>query len=563
MKRVAIYARMSLEKQSSESTSDQIARCRDFADQRGSQVVEELIFTDKAVSGGTRHNRPGLLEVIDRISEWDVLLCYDFTRLARNSEDLGWIRNKLRVSRRTAYAVDTGLDIFNVGAKVMGVLGEEYLEKLRHDTRRGLQGQFERGFWTGGTVYGYTSEPDYSSGKKNNRGEPVPDGYRLKIDEDQAAVIRRIFVDYIAGQSDKAISKALNREHVAPPKKRQHRGGSWAPTAIRAMLLNSLYKGEPIWGKTETFKDHETGIRKRYRRPESEWIRRSDEALVIVDSSVWEQAQAVRKLRSRSKQRNSAGQIVGNKQGGRKRGKNLLAGWLQCDDCGSAFNVLYRNKWGCGHRYNRGIETCQNSVRISQVDLEARVLGGLEARFLPPENVEYVVQQAERIVREERSNDRTRRDEQRLFQLEGEIDNLIGLAATLGSNDRVALEIGDREREVTEIKSLLARRKAPLGSEALTDSIRRTLSDLGNMFRSSPEDAKKALGALLGENRLRVKKEPEEGFSVFGEGVLCFGGTGDRTRTCTSSRTVAPKATASTNSATPANGQSSSRKGGW
>ena len=50
------------------------------------------------------------------------------------------------------------------------------------------------------------------------------------------------------------------------------------------------------------------------------------------------------------------------------------------------------------------------------------------------------------------------------------------------------------------------------------------------MFRGSPEDARKALGALLGDNRLRVKKDPEEGFSVFGEGVLCLSGTGDRTR---------------------------------
>ncbi len=552
MNRVAIYARMSLEKQSSESTSDQIARCRDFADQRGWQVVEELIFTDKAVSGGTRYNRPDLLEVIDRILEWDVLLCYDFTRLARNSEDLGWIRNKLRVSRRKSYAVDTGLDIFNVGAKVMGVLGEEYLEKLRHDTRRGLQGQFERGFWTGGTVHGYTSEPDYSSGKKNNRGEPVPDGYRLKIDEDQAAVIRRIFADYIAGLSGKAIAKALNREHVPPPKKRQHRGGSWAPTAIRAMLLNSLYKGELVWGKTETFKDHETGIRKRYRRPENEWIRRDDSTLVIVDPCEWERAQTARKKRSRSNRRDSAGKIVGNRQGGRKRSKNLLAGWLQCDDCGSAFNALYHRTWGCGYRYNRGIETCQNSVRIPQGELEDRVLGGLESQFLTPKNVDYVVQQAVRIVQEERSDDRTRSDEHRLGELESEIDNLIELAATQGTNDRVALAIGDREREVAEIKSRLARRKAPLGSEALESRVRRTLSDLGNMFRGSPEDARKALGALLGENRLRVKMDPEEAFSVFGEGVLCFGGTGDRTRTCTSSRTEAPKATASTNSATPA-----------
>ena len=534
MNRIAIYARMSLDKQSSDSPKDQIARCRSFAEERGWQVSDDLIFTDEALSGGTRYNRPRLLELIDRIGEWDILLCYDFTRLARNSEDLGWIRNKLRVARRTGYAVDSGLDIFNVGAKVMGILGEEYLEKLRHDTRRGLQGQFERGFWTGGTVYGYESVPDCSSGRQGNRGEPIPDGYRLVIDEDQAAVIRRIFADYIAGQSDKTIAKALNRERVPSPKKRQHRGGSWAPTAIRAMLLNSLYKGELIWGKTETHKDHETGVRKRYPCPESEWTRRSDETLVIVDPSVWEQAQAVRKGRSRSKKRDSSGRIVGNRQGGRTRVKNLLASRLQCDECGSAFNALYRDTWGCGYRYNRGIEACQNSVRIKQGELEERVLGGLEARFLTPENVEYVVRQAVQIVQEERSDDRTRRDEQRLFQLEGEIDNLIELAATQGSASRVALAIGDREGEVAEIKSRLARRKAPLGSEALASSVRRTLSDLGNMFRGSPEDARKALGALLGDSRLRVKEDPEERFSVFGEGLLCLGGAGDRTRTCTS-----------------------------
>ncbi len=236
------------------------------------------------------------------------------------------------------------------------------------------------------------------------------------------------------------------------------------------------------------------------RRPESDWIRRNDDALVIVDPFEWERAQTTRKMRSRSRLRDSAGRIVDNRQGGRKRAKSLLTGWLQCDDCGSAFNALYRNTWGCGHRYNRGIEDCQNSVRIPQGELEDRVLGGLEREFLTPEHVDYVVEQAVRIVLEERSDDRTRSEEQRLCQLEGEIDNLIELAATQGTNDRVALAIRDREREVAEIKSVLARRKAPLGSEALAARVRRTLIDLGNMFRSSPEDARKALGALLGEN---------------------------------------------------------------
>jgi hypothetical protein len=97
------------------------------------------------------------------------------------------------------------------------------------------------------------------------------------------------------------------------------------------MLLNPLYKGELIWGKTETYKDHETGIRKRYRRPESEWIRRNESTLVIVDPCEWDRAQTAREMKARSNRRDPAGRIVGNRQGGRKRAKNLLTGWLQCD----------------------------------------------------------------------------------------------------------------------------------------------------------------------------------------------------------------------------------------
>jgi hypothetical protein len=73
-----------------------------------------------------------------------VLLCWDSSRLARDSEDVGWIRNRLRAHRRTGYEVSAGLDLFNVGAKVLGVMAEEYLVKLRADTQRGLKGRPER-----------------------------------------------------------------------------------------------------------------------------------------------------------------------------------------------------------------------------------------------------------------------------------------------------------------------------------------------------------------------------------------------------------------------------------
>ena len=171
--RAAIYARMSTDRQSADSPGDQIARCRDFAAARGWKVAESIVVSEAGISGASRHNRPGLLGLVERVSEWDVLLCLDSSRLARDSEDLGWIRNRLRAHRRTGYEVSTGLDLFNVGAKVLGVMAEEYLVKLRTDTQRGLRGRAERGLATGGTPYGYRTEPVAIDGA-TGRGRRLP-----------------------------------------------------------------------------------------------------------------------------------------------------------------------------------------------------------------------------------------------------------------------------------------------------------------------------------------------------------------------------------------------------
>ena len=87
----------------------------------------------------------------------------------------------------------------------------------RVSTRRGLRGQFERGYWTGGIIYGYSSEADYSSSKRDNRGEPVPDGYRLVVDEAEAIVIRRIFTDYDRGPELQGSSQGPESGEGPPP----------------------------------------------------------------------------------------------------------------------------------------------------------------------------------------------------------------------------------------------------------------------------------------------------------------------------------------------------------
>src|SRR4030095_11658444 len=111
-------SRVSTDRQSLDSPADQIARCRDFASARGFAVVESLVTSEAGISGASRHNRPGLLSLFERIGEWDVLLCWDSSRLARDSEDLGWICNRLRSRRRPGHGASTGLDLFYVGREV-------------------------------------------------------------------------------------------------------------------------------------------------------------------------------------------------------------------------------------------------------------------------------------------------------------------------------------------------------------------------------------------------------------------------------------------------------------
>jgi site-specific DNA recombinase len=67
--RAAICARMSTDKQSDTSREDQIARCREYAVEQGWHVLKDLIVAERGISGASRHNRPGLLGVVECIAE--------------------------------------------------------------------------------------------------------------------------------------------------------------------------------------------------------------------------------------------------------------------------------------------------------------------------------------------------------------------------------------------------------------------------------------------------------------------------------------------------------------
>jgi site-specific DNA recombinase len=182
--RAAIYARMSTDKQSDTSPEDQIARCREYAQRQGWHVLEDVVVAEHGISGASRHNRPGLLDLIERMGEWDVLLAYDFARLARNQEDLGWVRNRIKSRKRKAFEASTGTPLDSVVAGVTGVMSEELLAKIAADTHRGLRGRFDRKQATGGIAFGYKSQPIITG--HDAHGIPQTAGFRVEIDPERA-----------------------------------------------------------------------------------------------------------------------------------------------------------------------------------------------------------------------------------------------------------------------------------------------------------------------------------------------------------------------------------------
>src|SRR4029453_19560255 len=98
-----------------------------------------------------------------------------------------------------------GGDVNKMLVAVKGLLGSMFLDDLAQKTKRGQVGRVKAGRIPGGRCYGYDVVRD---------GE---DRGRRKIYSEEAAIVRRIFAEYVDGRSPFAIVKELNREGIPAP----------------------------------------------------------------------------------------------------------------------------------------------------------------------------------------------------------------------------------------------------------------------------------------------------------------------------------------------------------
>ena len=461
--RAVIYARYSSDLQDARSIADQVALAHERAQREGWEVVH--VYSDAAISGSSLVNRPGLLDLLAgaKAGAFDIVVTESIDRLSRDQENIAGLHKRLSFHGiKIVTLADGEVGKLHIGLK--GLIASLYLDDLAQKTRRGQIGRLNAGRIPGGRCYGY----DVVAGDAGLR----------RIDEQEAAVVRRIFTDYAAGMSPLHIAGQLNREGARGP-----RGGTWSGSTINGsrkrangILSNELYAGRLVYNRQRFVKDPETGKRQAKPNARAEWLVHDLPDLRIIDAQLWETVQAKR-------QQYSSKTIVNA-----RRPKRPLSGLLKCGFCGGSYIVTTKDWLGCSARRNKG--TCDNRRMVTMTEVEERVLSALEQYLLEPEAVQRAVE-SYRAERDRLAKGRAR-DRNALEREAAELDRKMSrIVAAIEGGDGDARKLAARLSELEGQHDAVTQRLAA----ADTSSIVALHPQAANRYRHKVTRIREALAA--------------------------------------------------------------------
>jgi site-specific DNA recombinase len=335
--RVALYARVSTERQEKERTiGSQVDALQARAATEG--WVVEMTCTDEGYSGA-RLDRPGLDRARDAAATGTidavVALCPD--RLARN-----YVHQMIVLDELSRFGVSV---VFLEGGpaddpqsrlmvQIQAAVAEFERTKIVERYRRGKLWRARQGSVVSGQVpFGYKKLPA-------SDGLPA----RLVICEEEAAVVRRIFDWHVnEGLTVRSIAIRLIESGVPTPK---GKAAQWQTSTLDRLLRQEAYIGMLYYNRRAELPPsarvprHAQGHRPwRYDRPREDWI--GVAVPPIVDLDTWTRSQALHGRNSKFSPRHVGTDCY------------LLRYLVRCGECGQARASAGRTKPNGPNRYYR------------------------------------------------------------------------------------------------------------------------------------------------------------------------------------------------------------------
>ncbi|MCD8150411.1 MAG: recombinase family protein [Clostridiales bacterium] len=355
----ALYERLSRDDEllgESNSIVNQKHLLEEYANNHGMRNTRH--YTDDGISG-TRFDRPGFLKMMDEVEAGnvDVVLVKDMSRLGRDYLKVGEIMETFRQKGVRLVAINDGVD---------SAQGEDDFTPFRNimneyyarDTSKKIKSVFQAKGRAGKHV---ASNPPYGYLKDEH------DPNRWVIDEEAAAVVRRIYKMTLDGMGPYQVCTALEADKVEMPGYHQQKLGvglhqsrefknpyHWTSSTVVSILTRREYLGHTVNFKTKKhFKDSHS-----HYVDDDLWVVFEDTQEPIIDQYTFDMVQ---KIRSNVKRwPNGWGPA------------HPLTGLVYCADCGGVLYIHRTDnnkavaKFVCG---NYPAKKCVSGHRIDASDL--------------------------------------------------------------------------------------------------------------------------------------------------------------------------------------------------
>ncbi len=341
----AAYARVSSGKDAMlHSLSQQVSYYSDYIQRHGNWEYMG-VYTDEAYTG-TKDTREGLQRLLTdcRTGKVKQIITKSISRFARNTVDLLSIVRELRSIGIAVYFEEQRINTMTGDGELMLSILASYAQEescaVSENCKWRIKQRFENGELFGFTaMYGYHIK-----------------GGIITVNEEQAAVVRRIFDLYIGGWGYGRIAKALNAESIPA-----YKGGRWSAGRIGGLLKNEKFTGSALLQKKYT-ENHLTKKQVR-NQGEKEQYFAEDTHPAIIDTAIFEEAQYIMQERA---ERVNARDTSQNRY--------PYSGKILCGNCGKRYKrkvVQGRLYWQCSTFLHEGRDACPAQ------QIPERILDGL------------------------------------------------------------------------------------------------------------------------------------------------------------------------------------------
>lgn len=274
---------------------------------------------------GTNFDRPSFKEMSADIEKGLVktVIVKDLSRFGRNYIEVGSYSEIIYPEAGVRFIaimdnVDTGSLESNEFAAFTNLFNEWYPKSTSKKVKEVKKAKGLAGEHLGAPPYGYLRNPD--------------DKTRWLVDEEAAAVVRRIFSLCMQGKGISAIADTLWEDKVLTPSAYKASKGlaapivsenpyNWESTTVALILENVAYIGV-----TENFKSTRLGFKSKKRIPTTKEMRTYIENAhtPLIDRELWDKVQMIR----------------ANKRRPTKNGAtSIFTGLLECADCGTKLSL--------------------------------------------------------------------------------------------------------------------------------------------------------------------------------------------------------------------------------